>query len=75
MNLNNDLSILIGSNGSGKTSVLLLLQAIICTNFKDLFNIPFGRYMIFYLSISDGIEIVGVLHGARDREHLFTLQE
>lgn len=41
INLNNDLSILIGSNGSGKTSALLLLQAIICPNFKDLFSIPF----------------------------------
>ena len=40
-----------------------------------LLSFPFGRYMIFYLSISDGIEIVGVLHGVRDREHLFTLQE
>ena len=35
----------------------------------------FGRYMIFYLSISGGIEIVRVLHSARDIEHLFTLQE
>ena len=41
IDFNNDLSILIGSNGSGKTSALLLLQAIICPNFKDLFNIPF----------------------------------
>lgn len=48
--LNTDLSILIGSNGSGKTSSLLLLQAIICPNFKDLFSIPFAslKLQLFY---------------------------
>ncbi len=40
-----------------------------------LLSFPFGRYMIFYLSIPGGIEIVRVLHGARDIERLFTLQE
>ncbi|MDJ0591894.1 MAG: type II toxin-antitoxin system RelE/ParE family toxin [Pleurocapsa sp. MO_226.B13] len=32
---------------------------------------PVGRYVVFYRSIDDGIEIVRVLHGARDIEQLF----
>jgi toxin ParE1/3/4 len=29
------------------------------------------RYLIFYLQLTDGIEIVRVLHGARDVARLF----
>jgi toxin ParE1/3/4 len=29
-------------------------------------SFPFGRYLIFYLPISGGIDVVRVLHGARD---------
>jgi toxin ParE1/3/4 len=32
----------------------------------NLRSFPFGRYVIFYLALPDGIEIVRVLHGARD---------
>ena len=32
----------------------------------DLSSFPVGRYVIFYRRISDGIEIIRVLHGARD---------
>jgi predicted ATP-binding protein involved in virulence len=38
---NSDLSIITGSNGSGKTTAIILLQAILCPNFKDLISIPF----------------------------------
>jgi len=31
-----------------------------------LYQFPFGRYLIFYFIINDGIEIVRVLHGARN---------
>jgi toxin ParE1/3/4 len=31
----------------------------------------FRRYLVFYLPRSDGIEVVRVLHGARDLEALF----
>ncbi len=37
----------------------------------DLRSLPFGRYVIFYLPRSRGIEIVRVLHGARDLKPLF----
>jgi toxin ParE1/3/4 len=29
-------------------------------------SFPFGRYVIFYRPLDDGIEVVRVLHGARD---------
>ena len=31
-----------------------------------ILSFPFGRYIIFYRASLDGIEIVRVLHGARD---------
>jgi toxin ParE1/3/4 len=34
-------------------------------------SFPFGRYIIFYRAVTDAIEIVRVLHGARDIESLF----
>ena len=34
-----------------------------------------GRYVIFYLPVSSGIEIVRVLHGARDIATLFREEE
>ena len=40
---NADLSIVTGVNGSGKTTAIILLQAILCPNFKDLISIPFEK--------------------------------
>lgn len=37
----------------------------------DLRSFPVGRYVIFYLPRSRGIEVVRVLHGARDLKPLF----
>jgi len=34
-------------------------------------SFPVGRYAIFYLPIPDGVEIVRVLHGARDLDAIF----
>lgn len=31
-------------------------------------NLPFGRYVIFYVPTKDGIDVVRVLHSARDIE-------
>lgn len=33
---------------------------------EELRSFPMGRYLIFYLPLAHGIEIVRVLHGARD---------
>ncbi|MEK7074381.1 MAG: type II toxin-antitoxin system RelE/ParE family toxin [Patescibacteria group bacterium] len=41
---------------------------------KDIRVVPvkdFERYFIFYRSVTEGIEIVRVLHGARDYASLF----
>ena len=34
-------------------------------------SFPFGRYIIFYRAVTSGIEIVRVLHSARDIENIF----
>ncbi len=34
-------------------------------------SFPVGRYVIFYQPLQDGIDVVRVLHGARDLESLF----
>ena len=39
--------------------------------FSGLLSFPFRRYIIFYLIIPGGIEIVRVLHGARDIDPQF----
>jgi toxin ParE1/3/4 len=33
---------------------------------KDLRSFPVGNYIVFYLPLSDGIEVVRVLHGRQD---------
>jgi len=37
----------------------------------DLRSSPFGRYVIFYTPVHDGIDVVRVLHGARDIDAAF----
>lgn len=39
---------------------------------SNLRSHPHGNYVIFYRPIGDGIEIVRVLHGARDIDAAFT---
>jgi toxin ParE1/3/4 len=43
--------------------------------FPGLLSLPFGRYIIFYLIIPCGIEIVRVLHSARDIDPQFNPQD
>jgi toxin ParE1/3/4 len=38
---------------------------------KNMRSFPLGRYVIFYGVIADGIEVVRVLHGARDIATIF----
>jgi toxin ParE1/3/4 len=42
---------------------------------EGLRSFPVGRYIIFYLAIPGGVQIVRVLHGARDIEVAFTEPE
>jgi toxin ParE1/3/4 len=34
-------------------------------------SMPFGRYVIFYLPLGDGIDVVRILHSARDVDAIF----
>ena len=34
-------------------------------------SFPFGRYLVFYLPIGDGIDVVRLLHGTRDVDTAF----
>ena len=40
----------------------------------DLRSFPFGRYVIFYAPIDDGIDVVRVLHSARDIDAAFGIE-
>lgn len=38
-------------------------------------SFPFGRYVVFYLPLDGGIDVVRVLHGARDIDAAFNPDE
>lgn len=42
ISFNNDTSFLVGGNGSGKTTALKLMNALVSPNFKELIQIPFS---------------------------------
>jgi len=35
----------------------------------------FDKYLVFYRPVTDGIDVLRVLHGARDIEHIFDEEE
>ena len=37
----------------------------------DIRSFPFGRYVVFYVPIENGIDVVRVLHSARDVDAIF----
>ena len=38
-------------------------------------SVPFGRYVVFYVPLDDGIDVVRVLHGARDIDAVFNPEQ
>jgi len=38
-------------------------------------SFPVGRYVVFYVPLDDGIDVIRVLHGARDIDALFHPQQ
>jgi toxin ParE1/3/4 len=42
---------------------------------EELRSLPVGRHIIFYRPAFDGVEIVRILHGARDIGNLFQIEE
>jgi toxin ParE1/3/4 len=41
---------------------------------RDVRSLPFGRYVIFYVPLDDGIDVVRVLHGARDIDAVYNAE-
>lgn len=39
--------------------------------YPDLRSFVFGKYVVFYIPLTDGIDVIRVLHGARDVETVF----
>jgi len=58
-----DLSFLIGVNGSGKTTVLRLIQALLTPSFPDLQSIPYRMVTVAYDDAGTSIEIVSTKLG------------
>ncbi len=38
-------------------------------------SFPFGRYVVFYVPLDDGIDVVRVLHSARDIDAVFNAEQ
>lgn len=57
---NNDISFLVGGNGSGKTTALKLVNALVNPNFKDLMQIPFQDVYLDVMQDGVGIRISAV---------------
>lgn len=39
--------------------------------FANLRSHPFGRYVIFYMPLSNGVDDIRVIHSARDHDSIF----
>jgi len=48
ISFNDDLSFLVGSNGTGKSTVIKLIQALLTVDIKELLHIPFEKITLTY---------------------------
>lgn len=55
-----DISLLVGVNGSGKTSALRLIQAILSPSFKDLLTIDFSSSKLSYYDTDNRVIAISV---------------
>ncbi|MDE1460920.1 AAA family ATPase [Spartinivicinus poritis] len=60
---NTDISFLVGGNGSGKTTALKLMNALVNPNFKDLLQIPFESVS---LDLSEKDRIIQILASSNE---------
>jgi predicted ATP-binding protein involved in virulence len=72
---NDDVSFLTGGNGSGKTTALKLMNALITPNFKDLLHIPFDFASLTLEQNHERIEISAVHEDERKILRISTLNE
>jgi toxin ParE1/3/4 len=40
----------------------------------ELRSFPVGRYVVFYMPLDDGVDVIRVLHGSRDIDAIFRAQ-
>ncbi|BEO05416.1 AAA family ATPase [Serratia marcescens] len=66
IDFNDDLSFLVGSNGSGKSTVIKLIQALITVDIKELLTIPYEQIMLTYTNKNEKYKIVS----RKDRQHI-----
>lgn len=67
---NEDVSFLVGGNGSGKTTALRLMNALINPNLKDLLQIPF---VFIELEIEDKGEVIKISAREKNGEKLLKI--
>lgn len=66
IDFNDDLSFLVGSNGTGKSTVIKLIQALITVDVKELLAIPYEQIMLTYTNRNEKYKIVS----RKDRQHI-----
>jgi predicted ATPase len=64
INFNKDINFLVGGNGTGKTTALKLLNALLVPNFRDLFVIPFES---IELSVSHNKNLFQIIARSNDK--------
>lgn len=63
---NDDLSFLVGSNGTGKSTIIRLIQAIITVDIKELIKIPYEKITLNYTHRNDK----SFISCRKDRQHV-----
>jgi len=66
IDFNDDLSFLVGSNGTGKSTVIKLIQALISVDIKELLNIPYEQIILSYTNRNEKYKIIS----RKDRQNI-----
>lgn len=61
INFNEDISFLVGGNGSGKTTALKLMNALVNPNFKELLQIPFDEVNLEFSHAGNDTKITAAI--------------